>query len=122
MAAKRSAAQRAASKRNLEKARAAKKVKGSELVTLYHRTKPQAARKILLEQKFRSDFHKSVYFSTEKNGIARSYGSGVVSVKVRRSLIHPDPISPSSLGSRKPGEKLVKVSMKRLEGVRISHA
>jgi len=102
----RTAAQIAASKRNLEKARKARQLQEGRIpvgknVLLVHRTSVKAAESILTQQKFNAPSWRKgtpkegkIYFTpaSSKSG-ARFYkvfGEGAVSVRVSRKLLKPD--------------------------------
>lgn len=103
----RSAAQIAASKKNLEKARRkaaqerAGRIPVGKNVLLIHRTTPEAANSIVTQQKFKPGFDrptnrggKRIYFTpaSSRSG-AKFYdglGKAAVSVRVSRKVIKPD--------------------------------
>lgn len=127
----RTAAQTAASRRNLEKARKARALQEGRIpvgktVTLVHRTSEDRAAKILKEQRFNPrqwgygrPTSKKVYFTpaSSKSG-ARFYGTvmgkSAVSVRVSRKVMKPDTM---------PGEYkyygAVTVDVKDLHGIKI---
>lgn len=112
---RRTPAQRAASRRNLEKARAAKKSKAQRKVAqfakegrkpqgkkvlLYHRTSPTNAKSIVAQgfnpgkavksNLSRSKVDRSVFFSDKPFGEASRYGKALLSVKVPRRKVKRD--------------------------------
>ena len=137
-----SAAQIAAAKKNLEKARAARARKAKttvpvkkvpvkrssspkpEMVTLYHYTTKGAARSILKEG-FRPKSQlgmppsEDVFFMPRKNAIMDALGiprgkQAIVSVRVPKKIVSPDKW-------HSPGEEgAVQVKLKDLTGVKIS--
>jgi len=136
----RTAAQIAASRRNLEKARAAKKLKGAwstlipsadnsripvgKTVLLVHRTTPEAAKSIVAQQKFKPrawGYDKSpskVWFTpaSSKSGkrFYSQFGLGAVSVRVPRKVMKPD-----TIGSEHARYGAVTVDLKDLQGKKI---
>lgn len=84
--------QKAASRRNLQKARAAKKsssktpVGKSGMIKLYHRTSPTAADQIVQQQKFVSkhSFTKDIFFSAHNNRHTSLYGKAVLTVRINK--------------------------------------
>lgn len=107
----RTAAQLAASRRNLEKARKAKAGKtiprseyGGKMLTLYHRTTPLAASRINING-FRSKIGKGterykygepkVFGSNRIRGQAEGYGKAIVSFRVNRKFAALDDQFPS---------------------------
>lgn len=91
MPKRRTPKQRAASKRNLVKARAAKKPVGkSEMINLFHRTKPASADSIVKAQKFIPKVHGGnpkgvVFFQSDRKN--RGNGEGVVNVRVSKAKV-----------------------------------
>lgn len=115
MPKRRTPAQRAASRRNLQKARAAKKSRASRKVAqfakegrkpqgknvlLYHRTSPTNAKSIAAQgfspgkavksSLSRSKTDRSVFFSDKPSGEATRYGKALLSVKVPRRKVKRD--------------------------------
>jgi len=60
---------------------------GDKMVTVYHRTSPDAAKSIVEQQEFRPGVGGYAYFSSRKNigPQGRYYGSAVVAVKIPKS-------------------------------------
>ena len=139
---RRTAAQIAASRRNLEKARRAKALKDGRIPTgknvlLIHRTSTKAAESIVAQQMFkpRAWGHQKpkdgkVFFTpaSSKSGrdfYSRAFGKAAVSVRVSRKVMKPDDNHPyvrgekRSLGSEYRRYGAVTVDMKHLAGVKI---
>lgn len=113
---RRTPAQRTASRRNLEKARAARSSRAQRKVAqfakegrkpqgknvlLYHRTSPANAKSIAAQgfnpgkavksNLTRSKVDRSVFFSDKPSGEAARYGKALLSVKVPRRKVKRDP-------------------------------
>jgi hypothetical protein len=74
-----------------------------EMITLYHRTTPAAARKIVKEGFHRDaknaitvtdETRGNVYFSTSRSGVSKDYGLATVSIRVPKRLVRKDPEDP----------------------------
>lgn len=100
------ASQKALSTKAIEGKKPTAKV-GEEMVTLYHRTTPAAAKKIVKEGFSRdaknaitggtyagNDTTQYVYFSTSRTGVSKDYGLALVSIKVPKKMVKPDPEPP----------------------------
>lgn len=120
--------QKAASRRNLEKARAAKK----HSITLYHFTSPQAAKSILKSQTWNPGHRKAwksldpehVYFTNKLKGSkARDFGPWALSVRVPTGALRRDTWEGFKINRENLGkERHYAVALKSLKGRRIRRA
>ena len=87
--------QRAASRRNLEKARAARKslTPMGKTVLLVHGTSQKKANKIVAEQRYRPHKHSpnlTFFAPYSRRKTAKGYGRHLIGIKVPRKVIQPD--------------------------------
>jgi hypothetical protein len=82
------------------------------MVTLYHRTTPEAAEKIRKSGKFETK-EDGVFFSTSLDGQAKDYGEGIVKVKVPSSMLQLDDIFDNEAHVRVPMNKAGAIDLKR---------
>lgn len=113
----RTAAQKAASRRNLVKARAAKARQAKTTLTLYHNTRARNAKSILA-QGFKGDNTGKVWFTNRKNSLASNFvvsgRRATLSVRMPRTKLKNDVIMPI-----KGGERWFTANVKDLQGRKI---